>query len=240
MTMRFNVTMTLKRIFISPDFISSFLSQNLLSQTLLTKKLKTWLNIKLLAHFPTRAGIICLARDKEDALTMSNIKYNRWVMLKKLIAFQVKLTFDAVRDLLLSPVSFVCVLIDMIKNNDEQNSQFQKLMKLGEQTDIWLNLFGQHKQQLPKNDDLSPSNSASSPSAQNPLDKAGQKFSNGNADQFLEKIESLIKAKAIKEQIKEQSAEEKALNDKTLNEKNIKEPIKHSHMAEQDKASKTE
>lgn len=123
---------------------------------------------------------------------MSKGKYGRWVMLKNLLAFQIKLTFDAVRDLILSPVSFVCALIDMIKNNDEQNSQFKQLMKLGEQTDIWLNLFGQHQHQSAKNSETTSAKSVSS-SSPSPLEKAGQKFSNGNADQYIEKIETLFK-----------------------------------------------
>lgn len=64
--------------------------------------------------------------------------------IRRLILFQFKLVADAVRDLLLSPVSFVCTLIDLVNKNHGKNSYFERLMALGRTTDQKINLFEQH------------------------------------------------------------------------------------------------
>ena len=66
----------------------------------------------------------------------------RWTLIRDTLIFQFKLALDAVRDLILSPVSIVCSLIDIFKNHSLSQSYFQKLMVFGHQTDKWLNLFG--------------------------------------------------------------------------------------------------
>lgn len=76
---------------------------------------------------------------------MNENKLTRWLMVKKLAIFQIKLAFDAIRDLFLSPVSFICGLVDIIKGHDHQHSYFRQLMQVGHKTDQWLNLFGYSK-----------------------------------------------------------------------------------------------
>jgi hypothetical protein len=66
----------------------------------------------------------------------------RWTLIRDTLIFQVKLAMDAVRDLILSPVSIVCALIDIFKSHSLSQSYFRKLMVFGHQTDHWLNLFG--------------------------------------------------------------------------------------------------
>lgn len=73
---------------------------------------------------------------------MEKIKANRWRLVRDSLIFQVKLGLDALRDLLLSPVSIGCTLYDLIKGHDQHNSSFYKLMALGQKSDHWLNLFG--------------------------------------------------------------------------------------------------
>ena len=68
----------------------------------------------------------------------------RWVLIRDMLVFQVKLAMDAIRDLLLSPVSIICGLIDIFKGHALSQSYFHKLMAFGQQTDLWLNLFGNH------------------------------------------------------------------------------------------------
>lgn len=65
----------------------------------------------------------------------------RWHLIRDTIIFQLKLGMDAVRDLLLSPVSFICVIFDLLKGNNKEQSYFYRLMKFGHKTDVWLNLF---------------------------------------------------------------------------------------------------
>jgi len=111
---------------------------------------------------------------------------SRWQMLKKLVVFQVKLAFDAVRDLLLSPVSIVCTLIDIVKNEEQKNSRFDQLMSLGDKTDQWLNLFNhsvtvnKHKSNAVKTVGLAFSNFEQQPTEQ-------------NVDQIFDKIEDIIR-----------------------------------------------
>jgi len=111
---------------------------------------------------------------------------SRWRMLKKLVVFQVKLAFDAVRDLLLSPVSIVCTLIDIIKNDEQKNCRFDQLMNIGDKTDQWLNLFNH-----------STSNNKKKPNVARavrlPLLNFEQQPTEKNVDQIFDKIEDIIR-----------------------------------------------
>ena len=73
---------------------------------------------------------------------MSSSRTRRWHLIRESIKFQIKLTLDAVRDLLLSPVAIICTVLDLIKGNSKQQGYFQRLMQWGHNTDHWLNLFG--------------------------------------------------------------------------------------------------
>ncbi len=69
----------------------------------------------------------------------------RWTLIRDMFIFQVKLAMDAIRDLLLSPVSIIFGLIDIFKGHSLSQSYFHKLMDFGHRTDSWLNLFGDQK-----------------------------------------------------------------------------------------------
>lgn len=69
-----------------------------------------------------------------------------WQSVKTGIIFQFKLLLDAGRDLLLSPVSIVCLLLDLINKNEANNGYYHRLMQLGQQSDHWINLFSHHKE----------------------------------------------------------------------------------------------
>ena len=77
----------------------------------------------------------------------SRMKQNyRKQVFANVVIFQIKLAMDALRDLLLSPVSISCALFDIVQNNPPERSYYQKLMKLGYHSDRWLNLFAfRHK-----------------------------------------------------------------------------------------------
>ncbi|NQZ07923.1 MAG: hypothetical protein HRT35_12240 [Algicola sp.] len=65
----------------------------------------------------------------------------RWQLIKKAAVFQLKLGLDALRDILLSPLSLMLVLIDIALGHNQQQSYFIKLMKFGRLSDRWINLF---------------------------------------------------------------------------------------------------
>lgn len=66
----------------------------------------------------------------------------RWPLLRDMLIFQLKLAADAIRDLMLSPLSIIAALIDLIATEHSKNSMFYRLMSFGRKTDQWINLFG--------------------------------------------------------------------------------------------------
>ena len=87
---------------------------------------------------------------------MTNLTKRKWPLIRENLVFQIKLTLDAVRDLLLSPVAITCTILDLIKGNRPGEGYFQRLMQMGHQTDEWLSLFGHApKDPKSKHDDAS-------------------------------------------------------------------------------------
>jgi hypothetical protein len=67
-----------------------------------------------------------------------------WQSGRMLLRFQIKLAADALRDIFLSPVSIVCVLLDFVFGLYGKSSLYFRLMELGEKSDRYINLFGQY------------------------------------------------------------------------------------------------
>lgn len=67
--------------------------------------------------------------------------------LKHLIVFQLKLAADAMRDFLLSPLSVVAYLFDLLRGADAQSSLYLRLMRLGRHSDRIINLFDAHSEE---------------------------------------------------------------------------------------------
>ncbi len=64
---------------------------------------------------------------------------------RRLIIFQLKLIADALRDILLSPLSIICSLLDLVLKDKKKESYFDKLMSFGRHTEKRINLFEQHQ-----------------------------------------------------------------------------------------------
>ncbi len=108
---------------------------------------------------------------------MNKPDIERWALIRDMLVFQIKLAMDAIRDLLLSPVSIICGLADILIGNSLSKSYFHKLMDFGHQTDSWLNLFGNHKK-----------------NTENLNDIGSQKAkADMNVDQLFTQVESLLK-----------------------------------------------
>ena len=73
---------------------------------------------------------------------MSEKGQSRSRLLRDLIVFQVKLFADGLRDVLLSPLSFVAALADVITGKHGPESNFYSLLRAGKKTDGWIDLFG--------------------------------------------------------------------------------------------------
>ena len=65
--------------------------------------------------------------------------------LRHLMVFQLKLTADALRDLILSPVSLVVFVLDVIRKPALEDSLYLRLMLLGRRSDRIINLFDEHR-----------------------------------------------------------------------------------------------
>ncbi|NVJ59735.1 MAG: hypothetical protein HWE27_05050 [Gammaproteobacteria bacterium] len=68
--------------------------------------------------------------------------------IKRFGIFQLKLALDAVRDILLSPLSFIMTVVDILHNTNEKDSHFNKLLSFGRKTERRINLFNQHDQDV--------------------------------------------------------------------------------------------
>jgi len=65
--------------------------------------------------------------------------------VRRLLIFQLKLALDALRDILLSPVSILATLVDFLSGRQGDNSYFEMLLKLGRISERHINLFEQHQ-----------------------------------------------------------------------------------------------
>jgi hypothetical protein len=65
---------------------------------------------------------------------------DRWVLIRDALVFQVKLALDALRDLVLSPVSLAAALVGLVV--PERRPLFYDLLALGRRSERWIDLFG--------------------------------------------------------------------------------------------------
>jgi hypothetical protein len=101
----------------------------------------------------------------------------RWALIRQAIFFQLKLGLDALRDILMSPVSIVLLIVDIIMGNYHQQSYFLRLMRLGKKSDHWINLFDvELPNAKPQDDNLT---------------------ADSNVDVWFTKIEEVIKEQQI-------------------------------------------
>ena len=71
-----------------------------------------------------------------------NRNEDRWQTFKDVLLFQGKLLIDGLRDLLLSPVSIVAALVDLVVPGDDKGRRFYSVVRFGRRTEAWINLFG--------------------------------------------------------------------------------------------------
>jgi hypothetical protein len=66
----------------------------------------------------------------------------QWQLLRDVLAFQVKLAMDGLRDVLLSPISIGTAIYGLIVHPENPGKEFNRLLNFGRQSDVWINLFG--------------------------------------------------------------------------------------------------
>lgn len=63
-------------------------------------------------------------------------------LLQDAIEFQLKLFVDGIRDVLLVPISLIAALLDFIAPASDRGKLFYRVMRIGKDSENWLNLFG--------------------------------------------------------------------------------------------------
>ena len=66
----------------------------------------------------------------------------RFPVFRDVVVFQAKLLVDGLRDLLISPVSIMAALVDLLVPGDDGGKRFYSVVRFGRRTEAWINLFG--------------------------------------------------------------------------------------------------
>ena len=74
--------------------------------------------------------------------TTATARAPRWDVIRDVAGFQVKLGLDALRDVLLSPISLIAAVAGLIFQQDRPGRLFYGLLRYGQVTERWINLFG--------------------------------------------------------------------------------------------------
>jgi hypothetical protein len=72
---------------------------------------------------------------------MTATSRTRWVILRDLMIFQVKLLLDGLKDVVLMPLSIAAAALDLFFPGPRPGHRFYGVMRVGEKYDNWLSLF---------------------------------------------------------------------------------------------------
>jgi hypothetical protein len=72
----------------------------------------------------------------------AELRERRWLLIRDLAGFSVKLLLEAVRDLALIPLAVVAGAAGLVVGGDRPDRWFREVLELGRRFDAWLNLFG--------------------------------------------------------------------------------------------------
>jgi hypothetical protein len=88
---------------------------------------------------------------------------SKWVILRDLAIFQVKLAMDGVKDIVFMPLSIMAAALDLVLPGRRPGHRFYRVLRAGEKFDGWLNLFGAAKHADASQDGLFGASRAGSP-----------------------------------------------------------------------------
>ena len=75
---------------------------------------------------------------------------DRWTMIRDIAVLQAKLIVDGLRDLALVPASLIAGIVSLVSGSDGRpGDQFYRLLRIGKQSERWINLFGAMKNAPP-------------------------------------------------------------------------------------------
>jgi hypothetical protein len=67
---------------------------------------------------------------------------SRWVIVRDLLLFQLKLFLDGVIDVTLAPLSIGAAIVEVLFGGEKRGRLFYAILRFGERADLWLNLYG--------------------------------------------------------------------------------------------------
>ena len=67
---------------------------------------------------------------------------SRWVIVRDLMIFQLKLAMDGLKDIILAPASLAAAALAIFFGGERRGKIFYMVLRFGEKFDLWLNLFG--------------------------------------------------------------------------------------------------
>lgn len=74
---------------------------------------------------------------------LPHVRVRRRYLARDLLIFQLKLSLDGIKDVVLSPVATVLLaLLEIVLPSRRRGRFFYGIMRLGERFDLWLNLYG--------------------------------------------------------------------------------------------------
>ena len=87
--------------------------------------------------------------NKELAVEISgSASQDRWRLIRDVLVFQLKLGLDAIRDLVLLPISAFAALLDLLQGGKPTGRIFYSVFALGRRSDVWINLFDTHGESI--------------------------------------------------------------------------------------------
>lgn len=98
----------------------------------------------------------------------------RWTLIRDTAVLQFKLIVDGLRDFLLVPLSLIAAIASLASSkNGVPGPQFYRLLQVGKQSEVWINLFGAYRH------------------APEDLDH-DDRFADMNIDELVVKVESFV------------------------------------------------
>jgi hypothetical protein len=88
---------------------------------------------------------------------------SKWVVLRDLMIFQIKLALDGLKDVTFMPLSLAAAALDVVFPGPRVGHRFYAILAVGEKFDRWLNLFGAAKDADAATDGLFGASRAGSP-----------------------------------------------------------------------------
>jgi len=82
----------------------------------------------------------------DENLPTESQELQRWTLIRDTAVLQFKLIVDGLRDFLLVPLSLIAAIASLASSkNGVPGPQFYRLLQVGKQSEVWINLFGAYR-----------------------------------------------------------------------------------------------